>query len=399
MNETLLRDYQTQFSGSQPEMHVFSPYCVCPLGAHVDHQHGLVTGFALDRGIDIAFSATDDGTIEIASLSFPGMIVTNVRQRQTERLFDWGDYLRGALWALQQKHELRTGVRGIVRGSIPSGGVASSAALLCGFIMAVAKVNGLSLSRQSVVDLASRAERQFVGLNNGVLDQSCVSLCQKNQLLFLDTDNGASQLIPFGGQAGAPLPFKIAIFYSGVTRALTTTDYNLRVEECQTAASILQAYEEKRSAAPESILRRVPRKAFDKYGSMMPPRFARRARHFFSECERVEEGLEAWRQGEIEQFGELMFESCESSILNYESGSPQLIALYRSLRHSPGVYGARFCGAGFIGSCFALIDPAAEDEVRERVTFDYLSEYPIQKDSFRSFICDSHDGAALKRYY
>ncbi len=29
--------------------HIFSPYRVCPLGAHVDHQHGLVTGFAIDK--------------------------------------------------------------------------------------------------------------------------------------------------------------------------------------------------------------------------------------------------------------------------------------------------------------------------------------------------------------
>ena len=26
------------------QYHIFSPYRVCPLGAHVDHQHGIVTG-------------------------------------------------------------------------------------------------------------------------------------------------------------------------------------------------------------------------------------------------------------------------------------------------------------------------------------------------------------------
>ena len=29
------------------QYHIFSPYRVCPLGAHVDHQHGQVTGFAI----------------------------------------------------------------------------------------------------------------------------------------------------------------------------------------------------------------------------------------------------------------------------------------------------------------------------------------------------------------
>lgn len=391
-------DYKAFFKDSEPEFHVFSPYCVCPLGAHVDHQHGLVTGFALDKGIDILFSTTDDGTVEMASLSFPGMTQTNVRCQQYEHQFNWGDYLRGALWAMQQKYVLKTGVRGIIRGSIPSGGIASSAALLCGFIAAVAKANHMQLNRQKIVELASRAERLFVGLNNGILDQSCVSLCQKNQLLFLDTDSGEHSLVPFGGTGAplAPLPFRIVIFYSGVSRSLTNTDYNLRVQECRTAANILQAYEDKNADLETSILRHTTRKTFDKYVSMMPPRYARRARHFFTECERVEEGMEAWRQGEIEQFGELMFESCESSILNYECGSPQLISIYRSLRHAQGVYGARFCGAGFIGSCFALVDPDEADNIREQVMADYVQEFPMYKDLVRSFICDSHEGVEIK---
>ena len=41
------------------QYHIFSPYRVCPLGAHVDHQHGLVTGFAIDKGVDLWFNVTN----------------------------------------------------------------------------------------------------------------------------------------------------------------------------------------------------------------------------------------------------------------------------------------------------------------------------------------------------
>ena len=41
------------------QYHIFSPYRVCPLGAHVDHQHGLVTGFAIDKGVDLWFNVCD----------------------------------------------------------------------------------------------------------------------------------------------------------------------------------------------------------------------------------------------------------------------------------------------------------------------------------------------------
>ena len=38
-----------------PEHVAFTPYRVCPLGAHVDHQKGWITGFAIDKGIHIAY--------------------------------------------------------------------------------------------------------------------------------------------------------------------------------------------------------------------------------------------------------------------------------------------------------------------------------------------------------
>lgn len=47
-------------------MQVFTPYRMCPLGAHVDHQHGIVTGFAIDKGVK--------GIIE-GSLPIGGIII------------------------------------------------------------------------------------------------------------------------------------------------------------------------------------------------------------------------------------------------------------------------------------------------------------------------------------
>ena len=43
------------FADMNYQYHIFSPYRVCPLGAHVDHQHGLVTGFAINKGVDLYF--------------------------------------------------------------------------------------------------------------------------------------------------------------------------------------------------------------------------------------------------------------------------------------------------------------------------------------------------------
>lgn len=393
MMTDLFTAYRTFFGKGDALYQLFAPYRICPLGAHVDHQHGLVTGFAFDSGIEFLFSETETGKVEMASLSFEGLMTFNVQRPVDEKQENWGDYLRGAVWALQQDYRLEKGIRGIVRGSMPIGGLSSSAALLCGFVMALDKVNHLGLTRQQIIDYASIAERKYVGLNNGILDQACVALCEADKLLFLDTDTGAYRLVPFGGSDPKPLPFKLGIFFSGVTRKLTGTDYNLRVSECKTAAWIMQAYEgEHLRELPDTRLRDVSEDMLDKYEERMPERFAKRARHFFTECGRVEEGVKAWEAGDIERFGQLVFESCESSMNNYECGSPELIALYRIMRQTPGIYGGRFSGAGFKGACIALVDPRRTEEIRRHVAEEYVKLYPQYRDSFEIFFCDPANG-------
>ncbi len=388
----LFQAYRTFFGKGDALYQLFSPYRICPLGAHVDHQHGLVSGFAFDSGIEFLFSATETGKVEMASLSFEGLMTFNVQRPIDERQGNWGDYLRGAVAALQQDFQLKKGVRGIVKGSMPIGGLSSSAALLCGFVMAISKVNNLHLDKMQVIRYASKAEREYVGLNNGILDQACVVLCESDKLLYLDTETSEYELLPFGN-GKEPLPFKFGIFFSGVTRKLTGTDYNLRVSECKTAAWIMQAYEDiPLKELQDTRLRDVTEEVFLRHENKMPERFARRARHFYTECDRVVDGVQAWKAGDIEKFGQYVFESCESSMNNYECGSPELIALYKILRTTDGVYGGRFSGAGFKGACIALVNPDKEDQIRKHVTEAYLQEFPQYKDSFELFFCNPSNG-------
>ena len=121
-------------------------------------------------------------------------------------------------------------------------------------------------------------------------------------------------------------------------------------------------------------------------------RFMKRARHFYTECERVEEGVEAWKAGDIQRFGNYIFESCESSIHNYECGSPELIAIYEIMRETDGIFGGRFSGAGFKGACIALVDPTKEEYIREHLTNEYLKRFPQYKDTFEVFFCEPNNG-------
>jgi len=383
------------FFGEKTDLYrIFSPYRICPLGAHVDHQHGLVSGFAFDEGIDFLFSETESGKVEMCSLTFEGLITFNVRQSVGERQANWGDYLRGAVWAMQMDFSLRKGIRGVVKGSMPIGGLSSSAALLVGCVKAIAKANGIELTDLQVIRYASQAERDFVGLKNGILDQACVVLCKKNHLLYLDTKDGDYELIPFAGNADMEPPFKLGIFFSGVTRNLKGTDYNLRVAECKTSAWMVEAYENLPLKELEStFLRDIPEDLYKRHMEQMPERFSRRAAHFYGECNRVKEGVDAWKKGDLTEFGRIMFSSCASSRDLYECGSPELIALNEIAQETPGIYGGRFSGAGFKGAYIALVDPTKVKEIGENMRKEYLKGFPQYEDSYENFFCDTCDGA------
>ena len=385
--------------------HIFSPYRVCPLGAHVDHQHGLVTGFAIDKGVDLWFDIADDGHVHLESKTFEGIVDFDIDAPSQVRERHWGDYARGAKYALKKRFELKRGITGVIQGSLPVGGLSSSAAVLIAYVMAFAKANDITLQPFEVVKIASEAEREYIGLNNGLLDQACIALGKKDQLLFLDCDSNEYRLIPFGGQQqstensqlsiiNSQLPFEIGIFFSGLTRSLVNSDYNLRVYECKTAAWNMLAYtEQPLKTFDKTFLRDIPKATFEKTRIAMPARFARRAEHFYSEYRRVRQGVTAWETGNLKLFGKLSFDSCESSIHNYECGSPELIAIYEIMRSLPGVYGGRFSGAGFKGACIALVDPAHKAEIEKVLTERYLAQFPEYERTFQVFWVKPDDGA------
>ena len=373
------------------QFHIFSPYRVCPLGAHVDHQHGLVTGFAIDKGVDLWFNIREDGLVKLSSMTFEGDVSFDIGQRSQVKEHHWGDYARGAKYALKKRFELTHGIEGVIKGSLPVGGLSSSAAVLIAYVMAFAKANGITLQPFEVVTIASEAEREYIGLNNGLLDQACIALGRKDGLLFLDCDSNEWRII----RRNPNMPdFSIGIFFSGLTRSLVNSDYNLRVYECKTAAWNMLAYlDQPLKTFDKTFLRDIPKATFDKTRIAMPARFARRAEHFYSEYRRVRQGVTAWETGNMKLFGKLSFDSCESSIHNYECGSPELIVIYEIMRSLPGVYGGRFSGAGFKGACIALVDPACQESIEQELTRRYLEQFPEYESTFQVFWVQPDDGA------
>ena len=376
-----------------PAYTAFTPYRICPLGAHSDHQLGKITGFAIDKGIHIAYGPKQNGIIEIQSVQFPKRAQWHVASTPKEKQDDWADHLRGATIALNARYPLRTGLCAVLDGELPIGGLSSSAAVIITFLSALCTMNGIKLTEQELVQISLEAENKYVGVSCGKLDQSCEVYAKKDNLLYMDMQDDSYELIP---QHPDMKPYKIAIFFSGLERSLASSKFNMRVDECRSAAYALKAFAGlEYGKFNETNLRDVPREVYEQYKDKLPENWAKRAEHWYTEFDRVQKGAEAWRKGDIEEFGRLSFESGYSSIHNWETGSPELIKLYEIMTETKGIYGGRFSGAGFKGCCMALIDPAYEESICETVTREYLKAFPHLEGKYSVHICESADGVKL----
>ena len=377
----------------EPIATAFTPYRICPLGAHSDHQLGKITGFAIDKGIHIAYGPKQNGIIEIQSLQFPKRAQWHVASTPDVKQDDWADHLRRATIALNKRYQMRTGLCAVIDGELPIGGLSSSAAVIITFVSALSAMNGISLDEAEMIDIALEAENKYVGVSCGRLDQSCEVYCRKDNLLYMDFSDNSLELIPTNPSMK---PYKIAIFFSGLERSLAGSAFNMRVDECRAAAYALKAFSGMEyGKMQETNLRDVPKEIFEQYKDKLPENWRKRAEHFYSEFERVEKGVEAWRKGDIETFGQMCFESGYSSIHSWETGSPELIKLYEIMTETDGIYGGRFSGAGFKGCCMALIDPEKEDAIVEKVTREYLAAFPHLKGKYSAHVCKTADGVKL----
>jgi len=98
---------------------VKAPLRVCPLGAHVDHQGGVVTGMTIDREVVMVAVPDTEAVARLTSLDFLGDVVVGLDDPTPPKAGDWGDYVRAAVSVLAKDHRLRSGFRAALGGDLP----------------------------------------------------------------------------------------------------------------------------------------------------------------------------------------------------------------------------------------------------------------------------------------
>lgn len=191
---------------------------------------------ALDVNVDLLYAPDDAGFVKIQSMDFPDEEYFHI-DRVPEMLPGfWGNYISGVVLSLARDFKLRKGLKAVIQGKLPMGGLSSSATVTTAYLMALADVNGIDVPKEKLIQYSHWVETAFIGLKNGILDQSANILSKDGYLMRMDCATGEWELIP---KNPAMPEFEVVIVNSGFTKALIGTDYNNRVDECKIAASLL----------------------------------------------------------------------------------------------------------------------------------------------------------------
>ncbi|MGY1722494.1 galactokinase [Blastococcus sp. SYSU DS0533] len=350
--------------GGRPEGVWAAPGRVNVIGEHTDYNGGFVLPIALPHTTRAAVARRDDGRLVLRSLQHPDedadVPVADLRPGVPS---GWAGYVAGVV------HEVAGSVPGglsvLVDGDVPAGaGLSSSAALECAVALALRDLLDLGLGAGDLVDLARRAENDFVGAPTGILDQSASVLCTEGHALFLDTRDRSSEQVPFDLAAAG---LALLVLDSGTTHDHAASGYGDRRRECEEAAARLGV----------DLLREVADvAALDALadGSAEGGRLRRRARHVVTEDARVLQVVAALRSGaDPRAIGPLLTEGHASLRDDFEVSVPLLDACVDAAV-AAGAHGARMVGGGFGGSAIALVEADAVDAVTAAVADRFARE-------------------------
>ena len=350
--------------GRAPEGVWAAPGRLNVIGEHTDYNGGFVLPIALPHTTRAAVARRDDGRLVLRSLQHPDddadVAVADLTSGTPN---GWAGYPAGVV------HELAGHVPGgldvLVDGDVPAGaGLSSSAALECAVALALRDLLGLDLGPDDLVDVARRAENDFVGAPTGILDQSASVLCEAGAALFLDTRDRSTEQVPFDLAAAG---LALLVVDSGTVHDHAESGYGDRRRECEQAAARLGV----------DLLREVPDVAALSALADGTPEgevLHRRARHVVTEDARVLRVVDTLRSGEDPRaIGPLLTAGHASLRDDFEVSVPLLDACVEAALEA-GAHGARMVGGGFGGSALALVDAGAVDAVTAAVTERFARE-------------------------
>ncbi|RUL88997.1 galactokinase [Tautonia sociabilis] len=378
------------------------------LGNHTDYNNGLVLAAAIDRLTAVAGRPAGGREAWLYSEPFDDLYGFPIDAPGPEPTGSWGRYVRGVCLAMADRlGPIRSGFEAAVAGDVPlEAGLSSSASLEAAVALFLLGAGLLGQEqeeaavevddRMALAHTLRKAENQYVGVASGLLDQFCALFGKTDHALMLDCASFTFERLPLGEPAPA-----IVVCDSRTSRKLADGMYNRRREECDRIVSYFREHppassrsDPYRPPPPVESLRDVTLEDLNAYRERLDPVGFRRARHVLTENDRVRQGVEALRRGDVVELGRLMSASHASSRDDFENSSKALDVLIESAEAAPGFLGGKLSGAGWAGCTVNLVRADRAEEFAAAVVRDYSRRTGAEA---RAYVCRAADGASCIR--
>ena len=334
------------------------------IGEHTDYNDGFVLPAAIEFYCWAAAAPRKDGKLVIYSENFNEAVEASLDSLSPLVKKHWANYPLGVPWALLQAGKRLTGANIYIAGEVPLGaGLSSSAAIEVAVGLALLSVSGLAVDRTELAQLCQRAENEFVGARVGIMDQFVSCYGRAAHALMLDCRSLEYEFVKL------PADVQLVICNTMVRHEVASGEYNARRAECEEGVRVLQ------KAFPEiRALRDVTLAQLEAHRQKLSPIVFARCRHVITENARVKSAVEAFRRGDMRALGPLMQDSHRSLADDYEVSCKELDLMVEIAAAQPGLIGARMTGGGFGGCIINLVESAAVNNFKQRVTEEYSSK-------------------------
>jgi galactokinase len=376
---TIAKRFRSKF-GVNPQVYR-APGRVNLIGEHTDYNDGFVMPAAIGFYCWVAASPRQDRKLAVSSEEFSDQLEVGLSSDRLRPSHTWSDYSIGVAAQLEKAGFKLTGANLLIHGEVPIGaGLSSSASIEVATALALAEASDLSIEPTQLARICQQAENEFVGMRCGIMDQFISVHGRANHALMLDCRSLHFESVPI------PESVRLVICNTGVKHKLAGGEYNRRREECEEAVRSLA-----KSLPGIRALRDVRREQLDENRELLSEVVYRRALHVVAENERVLNGMEALRTGDLRRFGEYMAESHRSLRDLFEVSCAELDLMVELASLQRGIYGARMTGGGFGGATINLVDAQCAPTFAESVAKAYEEKTGI---ACATYVCIPADGAS-----